>query len=185
MTNINKNKPDLQLMDHVRSILKIEGKISDQEIQEQIVGLVTEVMKIAPEEVSRELLERERSLTIHVTQDSGLPMPMKTTCKRDKGVNRYTIAMQLHHVDLSRNVFVGAFLREIAHVVLEIPPEQEWPTDRRIRAEMKKDLELKADSQVWSWGLRHYDIAYIWATFPNHIAEQLISDIENYRQSMD
>lgn len=185
MTSINKYKADRQMIDHVHGILKIEGNVAAPGLKERSADLISQVLSLAPQDVLKTLLESDRSLAIRLSQDSGLPMPMKTTCKRHKGTNQYTIYMQPHHADLSRNVFIGAFLREIAHVVLEIPPKEEWPSDRRQRAEMKEDLELKADALVWSWGLRHYDLAYIWATFPNHIAEQLISDIENYRQSVD
>jgi hypothetical protein len=163
---------------YVAKVLRIDDRIPGPFSTETAASIMVEVFSLIPQDILSLFLEGHRDLSIIVTPDSELPMVMKTFSRRKEEGLHYTIQMQPSHLEFPRNRFIGNLLRELAHVANAIPPENEWPTQRAQRAETKERLELLADAQVWTWGLKHYNVSYIWGAYPPHIAEQIILDIE-------
>jgi hypothetical protein len=58
-----------------------------------------------------------------------------------------------------------------------MPPEDEWQATRGDRARFKEKLEHRSDAMVWRWGLRHYSMSYITATYPSHWVERIAEEI--------
>jgi hypothetical protein len=123
-------------------------------------------------------LSESRHLTVTVMADTALPLGMATRPEGSPGKRRYTIVSYLEHAAWPEDRFIGAFLRELGHVVGQRPREDEWPVARGDRARFKEKLEHRADALVWRWGLRHYSMSYLVATFPEHWVERIVVEIE-------
>jgi len=135
------------------------------------------IFSILPEEVLDLFLSEARSLTVRVMPDPSLPLGMQTRTEGPVGRRKYTIVVYTEHFEWPEDLFIGAFLRELGHVVSQRPPESEWPTSRGDRARYKENLECRADATVWRWGLRHYNVRYLAATYPEHWVERIIEQI--------
>ena len=109
--------------------------------------------------------------------DPGLPLGMKTRTTGSASDRRYTIVVYHEHLSLAEDLFIGSFLRELGHVVAQLPPESEWPENRGDRARFKEHAENRADAMVWRWGLRHYSVRHLFATYPSHRAELILEAI--------
>lgn len=132
---------------------------------------------LLPEEVLELFLSGERNLTVVVTTDSTFPMGMATSTEYQAGRRRYSIVVYDEHQNWAEDHFLGAFLRELGHVAAERPPEDEWPVGRGDRSRYKEKLECRADAMVWSWGLRHYSMSHLNATYPPHWVDRIVQDI--------
>lgn len=169
-----------EIQRYVAQTIKIHERSGDTSLKNRAAPLIEESLSIIPPKALELFLGGERDLTIFIGPGSRLPMVMKTSSERHSSGRVYTIQLTPEHLELPKNVFMGNFLRELGHVVNSIPPMEDWPSQRKQRAQMKERMELRADAVVWQWGLKHYNISYIMATYPQHIADQIISDIEEY-----
>jgi len=118
-----------------------------------------------------------RNLFIKMIPDPKLPFGMRTKTEKSAKGTTYWLNICDESQDWSEDHFLGSFLRELGHVVAELPPEDEWPQERGARARFRESVECKADAMVWSWGLRHYDIIYLSETYPSHWVDKIVNDI--------
>lgn len=132
---------------------------------------------LLPEEVLNLFLSGKRKLLVAIIADSAFPMGMATSTEGGADRRRYTIVIYDEHQMWPEDRFLGAFLRELGHVAAERPPEDEWPAGRGDRARYKEHLECRADAMVWSWGLRHYSMSHLNATYPPHWVDRIVEDI--------
>ena len=130
-----------------------------------------------PQRILQLFLLRERKITIRIIADTGFPLGMHTTPLGDSTSRTYDIVMLREHQNWTEERFIGGFLRELGHVVCQKPPESEWPTNRGDRARFREQLEYDADTAVWLWGLRHYSMAYLRASFPPHWVERIVQRV--------
>jgi hypothetical protein len=137
-----------------------------------------QALSLLPDETLDLFLSGKRLLTVEIVPDPGLPLGMRTQ-SRDTGSGRaYTIVVYHEHLSWPEDLFIGTFLRELGHVVAERPPEDQWPAERGARSRFKERLENLADAMVWRWGLRHYSMRQLYATYPSHRVEQIVGEIE-------
>ena len=134
-------------------------------------------LSLLPSDATDLILSDARRLTFLLLPNAALPFGMSTVHEGPEKAGRYTILMYDEHQELPEDLFIGSVLRELAHVVLRIPPEDQRPTGRQERAELKERLESRADALVWKWGLRHYNIRFITATYPSHRADEIIESV--------
>lgn len=139
---------------------------------------LTEVFVLLPPETLELFLSGQRSLCIKIFPTPRAAMGLRTTCTGPPSAREYTIILYQEHFDLPRDHFIGAVLRELGHVVANMPPEHEWPVERSDRAEFRENLETRADALVWQWGLKEYSLAYLHGTFPPHWVERIVKDIQ-------
>jgi hypothetical protein len=109
--------------------------------------------------------------------DVQFPVGMSTKTDGPAHKRKYTIFLYSEHTHWPEDHFIGALLHELGHVVAQRPPESEWPVSRAERARFKEMLESRADAMVWRWGLRHYNICYLCATYPEHWVHRIINNI--------
>jgi hypothetical protein len=109
--------------------------------------------------------------------NTALPLGMRTSSEGPPEARTYTIMVFREHEEWSENHFLGAFLRELGHVVAERPPESEWPTPRGERSRFREKLEYRADAMVWRWGLRHYSMSHLTATYQPHWVDRIVEEI--------
>ncbi len=138
---------------------------------------VNKAFESLPRDVLDLFLKGARNLQIKIIPDPILPFGMKTRSESYLGELIYTLTVCDETQDWQEDHFLGSFLRELGHVVAMLPPECEWPTDRGARARFRELAECKADAMVWKWGLRHYDIIYLSATYPSHWVDKIVNDI--------
>jgi len=161
----------------VRKNARFGGGLGHSDMQAVTCARFEKALALLPEDVMDLLLSRQRSLAVIVTADSAFPMGMTTSTEGLPGRRRYTIVVYDEHQTWSEDHFLGAFLRELGHVVAERPPEEEWPPGRGERSRYKERLECRADAMVWSWGLRHYSMSHLNATYPPHWVDRIVEDI--------
>jgi hypothetical protein len=133
---------------------------------------------LLPEEVLDLFLTGARGLSVRITPDAELPLGMATRSQGPADAREYSIVVREEHLSWPKDLFIGAFLRELGHVVARRPPETEWPQSRGERARYKEHLELRADAMVWRWGLRHYSMIHLAATYPEHWVTKIVEEIE-------
>ena len=153
------------------------GGIASGPRRETTRSRIAKAFESLPGEIVDLLLNGTRNLQIKLIPDPILPFGMKTRTESYLGrlIYSITICDEAQHWEEDR--FLGSFLRELGHVVAMLPPESEWPTDRGERARFRELVECKADALVWKWGLRHYDIIYLGATYPSHWVDKIVNDI--------
>ena len=134
---------------------------------------------LLPGETLDLFLSGARSLSIQIQTDPALPLGMRIESSGPAAERAYTIVVYQEHLGWPEDLFIGAFLRELGHVVAERPPEREWPTQRAERAQFRENLENRADAMVWRWGLKHYSIRHITATYPSHRVDEILAAIEH------
>lgn len=133
---------------------------------------------LLPSDTQDLLLSGTIDLAVIVAPNPGLPMGMQTTREEVIDHQRCTIITYEEHQEWSEEVFIGAFLRQLAHVVAGHPSEEEWPASRAERARFKELLEHQADALLWRWGLKDYSMCYIQASYAPHRVPLIMSEIE-------
>ncbi len=170
------NKSD-SLAGYVKDHMKFRDIRSGSAVRSETLGRVAKAFALLPEDVLDLFLSGARSLTIIVVPDQGLPYGMSTSSHGPSEAREYTITLHEENQGWPEDLFVGAFLRELGHVVAQRPPEKEWPRARGDRARYKERLEYVADAMVWRWGLRHYSMRHLTATYPEHWVERIVDEI--------
>jgi hypothetical protein len=163
---------------YVREHVSIRSPKNQVALFPSTAGRFTQAFSLLPEETLDLFLSGRRFLQVEILPDPGLPLGMKTQTRGSGSARRYTIIVYHEHFTWPKDLFIGAFLRELGHVVAERPPEDEWPADRGARARFKERIENLADAMVWRWGLRHYSMRQLYATYPSHRVEQIVAAIE-------
>jgi hypothetical protein len=153
------------------------GGIASGPRRETTRSRIAKAFESLPGEIVDLFLNGTRNLQIKLIPDPILPFGMKTRTESHLGRLIYTLTICDEAQLWEEDRFLGAFLRELGHVVAMLPPEREWPTDRGERARFRELAECKADALVWKWGLRHYDIIYLSATYPSHWVDKIVNDI--------
>jgi len=162
---------------YVRDTLHWRSPGQDRQARAITALRIKKAFSLLPKKVLGLFLSHNRRLTIEVVEDTPIPLGMRTAAEGPAGARGYTIS--LHDEELARpeEFFIGSFLRELGHVVAERPPEDEWPKPRAERARFKERLESRADAMVWRWGLRHYGMIHLSATYPQHRLDAIVADI--------
>lgn len=161
----------------VKQTLHASRKDIPDETRRLTVSRLEKVLSVLPDEIRDLFLSGSRNLTIRVLPDTGLPIGMKTSSYDRFQKRHYEIVIRTEHVHLPEDLFIGSVLRELGHVAAEVPPEDEWPASRGDRSRFKEKLECRADAMVWRWGLRHYSMRHLTATYPEHWVERIVEDI--------
>lgn len=151
----------------------------------EIIARLAKTLQLLPDTELELFLSGKRSLSIEIIPDPRLPFGMKTRSSGELSSRKYRIFICEECSEWPENRFFGALLRELGHVVVELPPEEEWPIVRGDRARFKESAELLADCLVWKWGLRHYGMTYLVETYPAHWVDRIVSDIENMIETDD
>lgn len=170
---------------YVRQILRFSPQINDTRLAEITVGRIEKALSLMPDEASNLFLSGARNLTIILLPDAGLPVGMTTKVDGPAHTRKYAIEMRQEHQDWPEDLFLGALLRELAHVVASKPPKSEWPSARGDRARFKERIEYRADAMVWRWGLRHYNLRFIAATYAPHWVERIVEEIDKIVREED
>jgi len=166
------------LDEYVRDVVRFAGVASDETLRATMLARFQKSFSLLPVEVADLFLSGSRRLDVTVMPDTAFPLGMSTRTEGSSGRRRYSIVLYQEHGEWPEDRFIGAFLRELGHVVAQRPPEEDWPVARADRAAFKEQLEHRADAMVWRWGLRHYSMSYITATFPAHWVEPILAGIE-------
>jgi hypothetical protein len=146
--------------------------------RKQTIDRLEKAFSLLPDETLDLFLNDRRKLTVQLEPNLKIPFGMGTNTRSDANQNTYTIIIREEHEDWSEDLFLGSFLRELGHVVCERPPDDEWPTGRGDRARFRERIEYLADAMVWKWGLRHYSMRHLYATYPEHWVEKIVAEIE-------
>jgi hypothetical protein len=162
---------------YVRDHLEFRTKRTTGAVRSQTLERIVKALSLLPEEVLGLFLSGSRSLTVIVEPDATLPYGMSTSSRGPAGAREYAIVLHEENQDWTEDLFLGAFLRELGHVVAQRPPEVEWPQTRGDRARYRERLEYVADAMVWRWGLRHYSMRHLAATYPEHWVERIVVEI--------
>ena len=165
------------IADYVKSIVRFKAKDVDPKTKSIFHKRIEKSFSLLPDEILGLFLKGSRALMVVVLADTELPLGMSTKGEGRTKRRRYTVLAYAEHAAWPENRFIGAFLRELAHAALEMPPEDEWPVARGERARFKERLEHGADAMVWRWGLRHYSMSYLAATYPSHWVERIVEEI--------
>jgi hypothetical protein len=165
-----------EIADYVRRRLvfaepvgRAEEKLFTQRLEKSFLVLPLNVLAL--------FLSQKRVVTFQVSKNPGFPVGMHTAVHGGPDERSYEVIMLREHQGWSEDCFIGGFLRELGHVVCQKPPDSEWPRTRGDRARFKEQLEYVADAVVWEWGLRHYSVSYIQATFPQHWVERIVQKV--------
>jgi hypothetical protein len=167
-----------QVAQYLRDHVTINLPSQDPRARTSVSKRFTRVFSLLPDQALELFLSGRRPLSIAVMPTPGAPMTMRTESSGPVYAREYSIVLYEEHLSLPEDPFVGAVLRELGHVVGQIPPEEEWPPTRVDRAQFKERLENLADAMVWRWGLKRYSLAYLNTTFPPHWVERIVGDIE-------
>jgi hypothetical protein len=162
---------------YVKRIVRLETELADRDFESLLYERLEKAFSLLPEEVLGLFLKGSRTLVVEVMADTQLPLGMATKSKGAVRKRQYVVVTYPEHAEWSENRFIGAFLRELGHVVAQRPPEEEWPVSRGDRARFKERLEYQADAMVWRWGLRHYSMSFLSATYPPHWVERIVEEI--------
>jgi hypothetical protein len=160
--------------------LRFEGVPDDTAAREETRNRLAKALSLLPEDAQELFLRAERRLTLVVKPDTAVPLGMTTAVEGPKKARSYVIIIYEEDTRRPEDLFVGSVLRELGHVVLERPPEREWPENRGERARFKQALECRADAVVWQWGLRHYSMRHLAATYPPHWVDNIVKEIEKF-----
>jgi hypothetical protein len=166
-----------RIKEYVAKTVRLGPRLKDSKLLRLVIARMTKIFSLLPPDALELFLSEVRSLRIMIMPDTGFPFGMKTTSEGASEARRYTITIYQEHVGWSEDLFIGAMLHELGHAAARRPPEEEWPLDRRERAEFKEHLEARADAVVWKWGLRHYSMRYLTATYPEHHVERIVQAI--------
>jgi hypothetical protein len=168
---------DLSIAKYVRSHVKLKNQLKQSGVKAQTIGRLEKAFSLLPDEVLDLFLSEQRVLTVVMEPDLQIPLGMTTkTLRKPDGLN-YFIIIRQEQEEWPEDLFLGAFFRELGHVVCERLPEDEWPVPRGDRARFRERIEYEADAMVWKWGLRHYSMRHLFATYPEHWAEKIVAEI--------
>ena len=162
---------------YVKRIVHLETEFADRDSESLLYERLEKSFSLLPEEVLGLFLQGSRALVVEVMADPQLPLGMVTKSKGPARKRQYVVVTYPEHANWTENRFIGAFLRELGHVVAQRAPEDEWPVSRGDRARFKERLEYLADAMVWRWGLRHYSMSFLSATYPPHWVERIVVEI--------
>lgn len=162
-----------------------EKTLANSKYFSDISSRVAKAMGLLPEESLQLFLGGIRNILFKIVSDPKLPFGMKTVSSGSSRSRIYNVLICEECGEWPESRFLGAILRELGNVIAEIPPEEEWPKIRGERARFKEFLELQADCRLWRWGLRHYDMAYLVATFPSHWVDRIVADIQKLLEITD
>ncbi|AFM25802.1 hypothetical protein [Desulfomonile tiedjei] len=169
---------DLSIAKYVRSHVQSKIQSKQREVKPQTTGRLEKAFSLLPDDILDLFLSENRVLTIVIEPNLQIPLGMATkTLRKPSGLN-YFIIIRQEQEDWPEDLFLGAFFRELGHVVRERLPEDEWPVPRGDRARFRERIEYEADAMVWKWGLRHYSMRHLFATYPEQWAEKIVSEIE-------
>ncbi len=166
----------LEIKSYVQRCLQFDPVVADRE-KTCFIDRLEKSFSVLPEEILQLFLLDKRKIKIRIMDDPGFPLGMHTTPLGDTEGRTYNIVILREHQNWTEECFIGGFLRELGHVVRRKPPESEWPENRGERARFKEQLEYVADTEVWGWGLRHYSLAYLEASFPPHWVERIVQRV--------
>jgi hypothetical protein len=169
--------PDQAISVYIKQTLSSDVPFQDPAVMAVIVARIEKAFSCLPEDVLNLFLLGNRILAVVVAPDTGLPLGMTTKTSGQGPSESYGVVVRPEHKDWPEDRFIGAFLRELGHVVSRRPPEDEWPQTRGERSRYKEQLECRADTMVWRWGLRHYSMAYLAATYPAHWVDRIVDQI--------
>lgn len=168
--------------DHIDKYLKTRVKVaysgSKSEQSSITLDRFSKAFSLLPPDILKLFTSDTLKLSIMITENLDIPFGMVTRAEGPKNSRKYTITAFKEQEEWPEDLFLGCFLRELGHVVCDRPPEEEWPQSRGDRARFKERLELEADAMVWRWGLKHYSLRHLNATYPKHWAERIAEDIE-------
>jgi hypothetical protein len=164
----------------VQESLRLAGGVREPEVKKIVAARYEKALTLLPDEVLDLFVSGKRKVRVIVMPDPKLPMGMLTRSEGTPRERKYTIFLYEEHGTWPADRFLGALLRELGHVVANRPPENEWPEARGDRARFKEMLECRADAMVWRWGLRHYSMSYLVATFPQHWVERIVKEIGDF-----
>ncbi len=162
----------------VNSRLIAKESPAKSRLSREICSRFVAAVKLLPDDEQELFLEERRRISIEMLADPKLPFGMRTISGGSLPNRHYTVFICEECCEWDENRFIGALLRELGHIVAEIPPEEEWPLSRGDRARFKEHSELVADCMVWKWGLRHYDMSFLVSTYPPHWVDRIVADIE-------
>ena len=165
------------ISEYVRDHVRLSPHSKKRTVRADTSARIEKALSLLPDEALDLFLSNERLLTVIIEPDLKIPFGMNTRTRSYADGRKYTITIREEHEDWSEDLFLGAFLRELAHVVGEWPPEEEWPAARGDRARFRERMEYVADAMVWRWGLRHYSMRHLYATYPEHWVERIITEI--------
>jgi len=172
-----KNEAD-SVASFVRDHVKARNTRSGSTVRSETLDRIEKAFSLLPDEVLDLFLSGVRSMMVIIAPDQSIPYGMSTASQGPSRAREYTITIHEENQGWPEDLFIGAFLRELGHVVAQRPPESEWPQSRGDRARYKERLESVADAMVWRWGLRHYSIRHLTATYPEHWVERIVEEIE-------
>lgn len=174
------NADEVSVGKYLKDNLEFHPDVADDQIREFAAARFTNAFLLLPGDILDMFLSGSRRLKIRLSPNTALPMGMATRSEGDSKVGKFIITSYPEHLEWDERHFIGAFLRELGHVVLNRPPEVEWPTGRLERSQFKEELECKADTIVWKWGLMSFNVDYLYNTYPTHWAERIIESIEKF-----
>jgi hypothetical protein len=172
------SKRDTAIDRFIEGSVRFEGVAPDAATREKTRKRLKKALKLIPEEAQDLFLKSERRLTVVIKPDPVVSLGMATIVEGPRKSRSYTITIYEEQTRRQEDLFVGSVLRELGHVVLERPPEREWPEARAERTRYKQALECRADAEVWKWGLRHYSMRHLTATYPPHWVDAIVEEIE-------
>ena len=166
------------ISEYVREHVRPGKNLNKAEVRTETGQRIEKTLSLLPDDILELFLTGRRTLLIIVEPTLKIPFGMSTRTRRSESGFRYTITIREEHEEWPEDLFLGALLRELGHVVRERPPEEEWPVSRGDRARYREKLEYQADAMVWRWGLRHYSMRHLYATYPEHWAEKIAEEVE-------
>jgi hypothetical protein len=164
------------IAEFVRRTVNFEIEV-DLDRKYSTITKICKVFSLLPENDLALFIDGQRNLRINFKRNLQIPLGMSTSSAGVAGKRTYQIVAYDEQQDIPEDLFIGSLLRELALVVLEIPPISEWPPARGDKARYKERMEYMADATVWKWGLRHYSIRHITSTYPAHWADTIIKEI--------
>lgn len=170
------------IANYVKGIVSFQARAVDRNARSIFHERIEKSFSLLPDEILRLFLKGSRKLVVVVMSDPQVPLGMATKSEGRAKKRKYSLLTYAEHASWPEDRFIGAFLRELAHAVAEQPPKDEWPALRGDRARFKENLEHRADAMVWRWGLRHYSMSFLAATYPPHWVERIIVEIGNVLQ---
>lgn len=163
--------------EYVRKTVSWEGPLKNLELADQTAERIEKALDLLPDEVMQGILSGESKIFIRVVPDAGFPVGMATRSEGKARKPQYIISIRDEHLKLDEDLFTASLLREFGHVVAKRPHDSQWPSGRAERAAFRERLEARADAMVWRWGLRHYSMRFLMATYPEHHLERILEEI--------
>ncbi len=152
---------------------------SPEDKKARTAAMIEKTFALIPDEALDLFWSGHRDVAIEVLPDLRVPFGMSVGVFGSPAQRKYVITMYDEQQDLPADLFIGTLLRQLGHVAGKYPPEEDWPQSRGDRARFKEHLENLADATVWRWGLRHYSMRYLTATFQEHWVDRIVKDVSH------